>query len=156
MASYEIELLPFNLTGAGETMYRLGRKFSVREPEVIELTDEQAEVFKNDWRFKVLDSTDRGKKLETGNVATSDIVPPAADTTNTEETVASETETVSDSDLTPEEEAGLKDEGTFNIEDLLKDNSREELNAQATKLGIENPEDFDNKTEVAQAIVDAR
>jgi len=49
-------------------------------------------------------------------------------------------------------EVGVEDE----VAVLVKDNSRTELNAKAIEAGVEAPEDMKDKTEVAQAIVDAK
>lgn len=42
------------------------------------------------------------------------------------------------------------------VDDLVRDNSREELNKLAVEAGVENPQDMDNKPAVAQAIVEKR
>lgn len=153
--SYEVELLPFNKPGAGSTMWRLARKFSVNEPVVLQLTKEQAEVFENDWRFKLSTSKDKGEPLEDGNVGESESVPPTAEAPTAEETVDDSDEVVEDSDVELEEETSGEDEGATELEELLRDNNRAELDNLARELGIQNPQSLSNKTEVAQAIVDA-
>ena len=155
MKSYKIELLPSNVAGAGDTMFRLGRKFTVKEPQVFELTKEQAEVFENDWRFKIENSRDRGEAITSGDVTEGDTVP-SAEGPAAEETIEDTTETVEDTTVKPQEEISGETEGALSIEDLLRDYSRDELNSLALELGVDAPETLPNKTEVAQAIVNAR
>jgi len=154
--SYEIELLPFNMSGARDTMYRLGRKFEVTQPVVLKLTEEQVEVFENDWRFKITDSTDEGGTLEGGTVSASETVSPTADTETEKEIVDSETETVQDSDVEPQETVGGETAQDSELDELLFNNDKDELVEIAKELGIKKAHKFKSKQEVAQAIVDAR
>lgn len=156
MSSHEIELLPFNISGAGSSMYRLGRKFSVNEPVVLELTKEQVEVFENDWRFKVTKSNEAGQPLESGDVAESEAISSTPATVAAEEVVANETEAVQDSPVEQEEETSSEDASNSEIDELIFNNNRDELNAIAKDLGVKKPDKLGSKEEVAQAIVDAR
>lgn len=153
--TYKIELVPSSNAGAGATMYRSGVKFTEREPEILELTQEEAEVFENDWRFEITDTKDSGETLEGRQARESKIAPPDVNP-GAEEAVEGETETV-ETETAPQEEAdSVDDTPADSVEDLLKNHSRDELDIQAAELGIENPQELANKTEVAQAIVDAR
>lgn len=153
--TYEIELLPSNIPGAKDTMFRGGLEFKVREPRILELTDEQLEVFDNDWRFKVTNSTGTPESVAGGETAQSEGIP-SADELAGEEAAEIKAETLEDIAVTQAEAVSSEDPGEITIEDLLKSFSRDELDLQAAELGVSNPENFNNKTEVAQAIVDAR
>ena len=48
---YEVTLLSTPASGAKKTMWRAGRQFEVKVTQVLELTKEEVEVFKNDKRF---------------------------------------------------------------------------------------------------------
>lgn len=151
--SYKIELIPSGISGARNTMYRSGLKFEVGEAQILDLTDEELEVFENDWRFKVSDSKDSGAKIAGGAIAAGKgLLSPGHP--DPEDFSVDEAETVEDSDVAPAQEAGSGNETTLYVEQLLKENSRDELDALARELGIEDPESLANKTEVAQAIVD--
>jgi hypothetical protein len=159
MASYEIELLPSGASGAGDKMYRSGKQFTLREPQVLELTDEQVEVFKNDARFKVMDSNEPGQPLETGTVGEAGEGTAEVATETAEETAAVETEAVQDSPVEQAEEVGTEDAPVSalpTVDELLRDHDRDELNAIAKDLGVKKPQKLESKEEVAQAIVDAR
>lgn len=147
---YKVELIPSGESGARVSMWRCGVKFNLGEPQTLELTKEQAEVFENDWRFKITHTTDTSSTLETSPVAESETVL-SADTTATETVDVDETEVVEDQAVAREE----KKVGIVTVAELLKEHSREELNIYAGELGIESPELYANKTEVAQAIVDS-
>ena len=152
---YKIELIPSGVAGAKPTMFRGGIKFEVGEAQVLDLNADELEVFKNDWRFKVSDTNDSGATLTQAKVAAGETVSqPVID--GTKEAVADTAEVVADKVVAQEEVANDKDKELFDLDVLLKDFSRGELNAQAKKFGIKKPEAFDNKTEVAQAIVDAQ
>jgi len=153
MGTYKIELQASLQSGALKTMWRLGRQFEVKKPQVLELTEDEVEVFKNDPRFKIKDSTDSSEEIESGEASESDSVPPSSDA-GAEEAVDSEIETEEDSVASLEEEEASGYASASKIDQLLKDNSREQLDALANELGIEGT--FANKTEVAQAIVKAQ
>lgn len=153
--SHKIELIPSGVSGARSTMFRCGQKFEIGEAKILDLTKEQLEEFKNDWRFKVSDSKDSGEKISGGTIATSETIPPT-EGIFTEDSSTDEVATVADSDVTQEEEAGDEVETEGNLEELLKNNSRDELDSIAKGLGIDDPENLQNKTEVAQAIIDAQ
>ena len=71
--SYKIELVPSGVEGARPTMYRGGLKFNTGEPQVLNLTKEELEVFENDWRFKVSDSRDPGSTIEEARAAAAEM-----------------------------------------------------------------------------------
>ena len=152
---YKIELLQSNAAGAKDFMYRAGIKFDVGQPQTLELTEEELEVFKNDWRFKISDSKDTGATDKKAKAAASKTVSSAGKPF-AKPIADFEAEAVTDTSAPQKETVdGTVQELSF-LDSLLKDFSREELNKQAKKLGIKKPETFDNKTEVAKAIVDAR
>lgn len=153
--SYKIELVPSGVEGARPTMYRGGLKFNTGEPQVLNLTKEELEVFENDWRFKVSDSRDPGSTIEEAKAAIGDTIPSAVDIAGEEKPVP-QIEAIEDQLATQEEEMDDKGQEPVVLATLLKTHSREELNDEAAFLGVENPELFANKTEVAQAIVDAQ
>jgi hypothetical protein len=153
--SHKIELIPSGVSGARSTMFRCGQKFEIGEAKILDLTKEQLEEFKNDWRFKVSDSKDSGEKISGGTIATSETIPPT-EGIFTEDSSTDEAETIANSDVAQEEEASDEVETEGNLEELLKKNSREELNVIAKSYGIQDADSFDNKTEVAQAIIDAQ
>lgn len=153
--SYKIELIPSGVSGARSTMYRGGLKFGLGEPKILELTAEELEVFENDWRFKVTASRDSGATLADAKVAEGSTVPSAVDIAGEEKPVA-QIEALEDPLAASQEKMDDQSKELSVLDTLLKTHSREELNDEAKFLGVENPESFANKTEVAQAIVDAQ
>ena len=153
--SYKIELIPSGVSGARSTMFRGGLKFQLGEPQILDLTEEQLEVFENDWRFKVSASRDPGSTIQEAKAAIGDTIPSAVDIAGEEKPVP-QIEAIEDQLATQEEEMDDKGQEPVVLATLLKTHSREELNDEAAFLGVENPELFANKTEVAQAIVDAQ
>lgn len=153
--SYQIELVQSGIAGARPTMFRSGIKFSVGEPLTLNLTKEEAEVFVNDWRFKVSAAKDTGATLAEAKAATGEVLPSAVDIAG-EEKPAAEIEAIENQLAAQEKVVDDKGKELSPLDALLRDYSREELNKQAKALGIKKPGDFGNKTEVAQAIVDAQ
>ena len=153
--SYQIELVPSGVEGARSTMYRGGLKFDAGKPKILNLTKEELEVFVNDWRFKVSDSTDSGSTIEEAKVAISDAVSSAASSAG-EQKLATQIEAIEDQADAPQKKVGNQNKEHSLLETLLKNHSRKELNEEAKFLGVENPESFANKAEVAQAIVEAQ
>lgn len=156
---YKVELLPSISLGAQRTMWRAGRQFESKVPQELELTKAEAEAFKNDKRFTISEadgSTSESNSEETSSESDRD----SQDTGNEDENTGSD-EGSSDEDSDSSEEEDSSDEDTEDpaqarVDDLLANNDRKELNALATDLGIENPDRKEwNKTEVAQAIVEA-
>ena len=148
--TYEVVLQPSNLSGARNNAWRAGRQFTVLEPQILELTDEEVEAFENDWRFKI---TVSGKKAKSSKVSASETVL-SAEIEAGEEAAEVKAETLEDTAVVETET--VTGETPSDVEILLKDYSRGELDAQARELGVENPEGLANKTEVAEAIVSAR
>jgi hypothetical protein len=153
--SHKIELLPSQVSGARDTMWRCGRKFEVNIPQVLDLTKDELEAFKNDWRFKVSDSNDPSEKVAGGATAKSETIPPA-DSASPKEKFADKVKAAKDRIVAQKEIVDNQDKELPDIDELLKTYSRDELDLQASELGIENPQQFNNKTEVAQAIIDVR
>ncbi len=148
--SYKIELVPSGVAGARSTMFRGGLKFEVGGPKILDLSKDELEVFTNDWRFKVSSTKDSGETIEETKAALGDALPPA-DSVTAQEAVVAPSAPVEDTATTQEESVSGED---ADVKNLLKDHSREELDSIAQSLGLEGV--YANKTEVAQAIVDAR
>jgi hypothetical protein len=174
--NYEVELLPSNESGAKGTMVRGGRVFAVKEPVVLALTKEEAEVFENDRRFQLSETSETPSESESSESTSgsesdaqgsgdesseeddssedSDSEDSSSDEAE-EDTSESTDEEASEEDV---EEDSTEDEEVeeVTVESLVKNNSRNELNALAVEAGVENPEALETKPEVAQAIVDAK
>ncbi len=168
---YEVELLNTPASGAKKTMWRGGRQFEVKVAQVLELTEEEAEVYANDNRFS-LSETDGSKVEADESEASSDSESDAqdGDSESSEEESSDESEDSEDSSSDEAEEAS--DDSTESsdsdeeeapeevteaptVDELVKNNTREELNALAVEANVENPEQYETKPEVAQAIVEA-
>jgi hypothetical protein len=157
---YEVTLLASNQSGAKRTYYRGGLQFTVLEPQVLELTNEEVKVFKDDARLKVKSVSGKSESDESETASDSESDAPTTTTETTEED--STTEDTDSEDSSSDEAEEDSDEATdstdevSDVDTLVKDNSREALNAKAVELGVENPERKEwTKTEVAQAIVEA-
>lgn len=163
---YEIKLLASNQSGAKRTYYRGGVQFTVLEPQVLELTNEEVKVFKDDARLTVKGVSDKSESDSSETTSDSESDAPATETEATEED--SSTEDSDSEDSSSDEAEEVSDEATESTEveedateeesriDVLLAESRETLNAMAVDLGIENPDRKEwNKPEVAQAIVEA-
>ena len=153
---YEIKLLASNESGAKRTYYRGGVQFTVLEPQVLELTNEEVKVFKDDARLTVKSVSDKGESDQSETTSESESDAPTTTTETTEED--SNTEDTNSEDSSSDEAEEDSDEDTTTTEsrlDVLLKESRKDLDALATSLGVEAPEKLENKTEVAQAIVEA-
>ena len=151
---YEIKLLASNESGAKRTYYRGGVQFTVLEPQVLELTNEEVKVFKDDARLTVKGVSDKSESDESETVSESESDAPTTETEVTEEDAPTEDTDSEDSSSDEAEEVSDEAPEAPSIDELLK-LSRNELNAKATELNIENADKLETKTEVAQAIVDA-
>jgi len=151
---YEVTLTASNQSGAKRTYYRGGVQFTVLEPQVLELTNEEVKVFKDDARLKVKGVSDKVESDPSETASESESDAPATETETTEED--SSTEATDSEDTSSDEAEEVSDEATEapSLDDLLK-LSRNELNAKASELNIENADKLETKTEVAQAILDA-
>lgn len=154
MTEYKIELIPSLVEGARTTMFRGGQEFEVKVPKVLELSDEEVRVFVNDWRFTVSDSTDSSKKNSSGNVKKGKTISSSGSIDGTE-TIVDTTQVVEDKSVAQEKKDADNSTKIPSLKDLKKNYSREELDTIAIEAGL-NPEGFNNKSEVAQAIVEAR
>jgi len=156
---YEIKLLASNQSGAKRTYYRGGVQFTVLEPQVLELTNEEVKVFKDDARLTVKSVSDKSESDSSETTSDSESDAPTTETETTEED--SSTEDSDSEDSSSDEAEEVSDDATEATEvesriDVLLAESRETLNAMAVDLGIENPDRKEwNKPEVAQAIVEA-
>jgi hypothetical protein len=156
---YEIKLLASNQSGAKRTYYRGGVQFTVLEPQVLELTNEEVKVFKDDARLTVKGVSDKSESDSSETTSDSESDAPTTETETTEED--SSTEDSDSEDSSSDEAEEVSDDATEATEvesriDVLLAESRETLNAMAVDLGIENPDRKEwNKPEVAQAIVEA-
>jgi len=151
---YEIKLLASNESGAKRTYYRGGVQFTVLEPQVLELTNEEVKVFKDDARLTVKGVSDKSESDPSETVSESESDAPTTETEVTEEDAPTEDTDSEDTSSDEAEEASDEAPEAPSIDELLK-LSRNELNAKATELNIENADKLETKTEVAKAIVDA-
>ena len=151
---YEIKLLASNQSGAKRTYYRGGVQFTVLEPQVLELTNEEVKVFKDDARLTVKGVSDKVESDQSETTSESESDAPTTETEVTEEDSNTEDTDSEDSSSDEAEEASDEAPVAPSVDDLLK-LSRNELNAKASELNIENADKLETKTEVAQAIVDA-
>lgn len=152
---YEVTLLASNQSGAKRTYYRGGLQFTVLEPQVLELTNEEVKVFKDDARLKVKSVSGKGESDQSETTSDSESDAPTTTTETTEEDSSTEDSDSEDSSSDEAEEVSDEDTTTESRLDVLLKESRKDLNALATSLGVEAPEKLENKTEVAQAIVEA-
>lgn len=163
--SYEVEMSHVAASGAKKTMWRAGRQFEVKVPQVLDLTKEEVEAFENDKRFTIKEaseSTGEADSSETTSGSESDAQTTGDDEaseeddstedSSSEDSSSSDTEEVSDEDT----EDSSEEEVALTVDDLVKNNSRKELDALALEAGVEAPETLSGKPEVAQAIVDAK
>ena len=130
------------------------------------MTNEEVKVFKDDARLKVKSVSGKGESDQSDTTTDSESDPPTTTTETTEEdsstedsdsedSSSDEAEEVSDEDTTVSDEV-TEEDSTSPVDALVRDNSREALNAKALELGVENPKRKEwTKTEVAQAIVEA-
>lgn len=167
--NYEVKLIPSNESGAKTTMYRGGLVHTVGESQVLALTKEEAEVYENDKRFQLSetsespsetvssDETSGSESDAQGSGDESSEEDDSSEDSDSEDSSSDEAEENSDDSSEDESsEEDVEEEAEVTVESLVKDNSRDELNALATEAGIEAPESLKDKTEVAQAIVDAK
>lgn len=151
---YEIKLLASNQSGAKRTYYRGGVQFTVLEPQVLELTNEEVKVFKDDARLTVKGVSDKGESDQSETTSESESDAPTTTTETTEEDSSTEDTDSEDSSSDEAEEASDDAPEVTSLDSLLK-LSRNELNAKASELNIENADKLETKTEVAQAILNA-
>lgn len=166
--SYEVEMSHVAASGAKKTMWRAGRQFEVKVPQVLDLTKEEVEAFENDKRFTIKEASESSSSTDSSETTSDSEVDTSTTDSETEEDTSTEDSSSEDTDSSDTEEASDEDtevsEDTENqvdseevsVDQLIKDNSRAELNALAKETGIENPEALAGKPEVAQAIVDAK
>ncbi len=150
---YEVTLLASNQSGAKRTYYRGGVQFTVLEPQVLELTNEEVKVFKDDARLKVKGVSDKSESDSSETTSDGESDAPTTDTETQEDATPEDSDS---EDSSSDETEEVSDEATTapSLDDLLK-LSRNELNAKASELNIENADKLETKTEVAQAILDA-
>jgi len=160
--SYEVEMAHTTGSGAKKTMWRAGRLFEVKVPQLLDLTPAEVEAFEDDKRFSIKEaseltsSTDSSDEASDSGEDSQDAGDEAEDDATTEDSdsedsSSDEAEEVSD-DVT---EDSSEEEVVTTVDDLVKNNSRKELDALALEAGVEAPETLSGKPEVAQAIVDA-
>ena len=163
---YKVTLLASGESGAKRTYYRGGRQFTVLEPQLIELTDEEVKVYADDKRIKLSEASDADLEANESE-STSDSEEDSSDDSGSESSDESEeddsTEDSDSEDSSSDEAEENSDDTTestevepLTVDGLVKNNSRNELNALAVEAGVEAPEALAGKPEVAQAIVDAQ
>ena len=151
---YKVTLTASNQSGAKRTYYRGGVQFTVLEPQVLELTNEEVKVFKDDARLTVKGVSDKSESNESETVSESESDAPTTEADVTEEDSSTEDTDSEDSSSDEAEEVSDEAPEAPNVDSLLK-LSRNELNAKASELNIENADKLETKTEVAQAILNA-
>lgn len=161
--SYEVEMAHTTGSGAKKTMWRAGRLFEVKVPQLLDLTPAEVEAFEDDKRFSIkeaseltssTDSSDEASDSGEDSQSTGDEAEDDASTedSDSEDSSSDEAEEVSDDST----EDSSEEEVAPTVDDLVKNNSRKELDALALEAGVEAPETLSGKPEVAQAIVDAQ
>lgn len=158
---YEVTLLSTPASGAKRTMWRGGRQFEVKVTQVLELTKEEAEVYKDDKRFKLSKATKATSGSESDEKTSgseSDTSGGDETSTSNDETEASDSEDSSSDDSEEDSDESSEDEESSSEDELkrLLQKKRSTLDKQAKSLGIENASELKDKLEVAQAIVDAK
>lgn len=158
---YEVTLESTPASGAKRTMWRGGRQFEVKVTQVLELTKEEVEVFKNDKRFKLSKATKTNsgsEPVETTSGSESDTSGGDETSPANDETEASDSEDSSTDGSEEDSDESTEDSEESNEDELkrLLQKKRSTLDKQAKSLGIENAEELKDKLEVAQAIVDAK
>ena len=151
---YKVTLTASNQSGAKRTYYRGGVQFTVLEPQVLELTNEEVKVFKDDARLTVKGVSDKSESNESETVSESESDAPTTEADVTEEDSSTEDTDSEDSSSDEAEEVSDEAPEAPNVDSLLK-LSRNELNAKASELNIENADKLETKTEGAEAIVNA-
>jgi hypothetical protein len=151
---YKVTLTASNQSGAKRTYYRGGVQFTVLEPQVLELTNEEVKVFKDDARLTVKSVSDKSESDSSETTSESESDAPTTEADVTEEDSSTEDTDSEDSSSDEAEEVSDEAPEAPNVDSLLK-LSRNELNAKASELNIENADKLETKTEVAEAIVNA-
>ena len=157
--SYEVEMAHTTGSGAKKTMWRAGRQFEVKVPQLLDLTPEEVEAFEDDKRFSIKEASELTSSTDSSDEASDS----EEDSSTGDDTASEEDDSTEDSDSedsSSDEAEEVSDDSTEaeapTVDSLVKDNSRNELNALALEAGVEAPEALETKTEVAQAIVDAQ
>lgn len=169
--SYDVTLLPSANNAAKATYWRGGRQFAVHETQTLDLTKEELEVYKNDGRFKIENTGNSKEQEQAGEVDSSEVDSPSAAPETTEE---NSTDEVKDSEGTPvaPEEKTDGDDKTEESSEPVEENSTDEVKqdlteSQLLKLnrakvdeyaaskGLENPQQYETKKEVAEALANA-
>jgi len=141
------------------TRWRAGRQFVRNEPQVLELTKEEAEAIKNDRYMEIKKGAPKDKTTD-APVGDGNVLPPA-ETGTTDTTVDEATDTQDDNDVqtgdTDEEETTSDEAQTSSptVEEKAKllQKSRKRINQIAKSVGIENAETLATKEDVANAIL---
>ena len=158
---YEVTLLSTPASGAKKIMWRSGRQFEVKVTQVLELTKEEVEVFKNDKRFKLSKATKASsepKSSEKTSGSESDAQGGDETSTDNDSSEDQDSEDSSSDDSEEDSDESSEDEESSSEDELkrLLQKKRSTLDKQAKSLGIENASELKDKLEVAQAIVDAK
>lgn len=151
MARYKIQLAK---NFENPTRWRAGRMFERNVPQVLELTKEEVEAFKDDRYFTITKTT---SKAESTDGAEGNDTPQSADAdtkTTDEESTESSEGSDSGEDQGSEGENEAPQAGEERKVKLLQ-KSRKAVNSIAKKLGIENADQMANKEVVADAIIEA-
>lgn len=165
---YEVTLLPSNQSAAKPTYYRGGLKFYANESQVLELTKEEVEVFKNDPRLQVKSSSDKGKGVKSEEATVRQDVPSDVTAEASEEESSNEVKDSEDTTSDEEKEVGgdpeevpevVEENPTDKVKSLTEKEqlqlNRAKLDEYAKENGVENPESYETKKEVVEAIAEA-
>lgn len=157
-ANYEVELKHTTAVGAKRTAWRAGRQFEVKKPVVVELTEEEVKAFEDDKRFSIKKTTKSPEQANSGEETSgSEADSQGGDSGSSDSDTDSEGEDSEDQGSDDQEEDSDEDSSSApTVDELVRDNGRDELNAMATEAGVKDAEKMENKTEVAQAIVEAQ
>lgn len=139
------------------TRYRLGIQFERNVPQFLELTKEQVKEVENDRYMEITKATKKEAEAEVAGKgkAASSKSEPTTDTTDEEETdTTTEEDSGEGEDSVDEEETDGEPEET-EADTLARENSINDLRAQARELNIEDVMKK-NKITLAQEIVEAR
>lgn len=165
--SYDVTLLPSANNAAKATYWRGGRQFAVHETQTLDLTKEELEVYKNDGRFKIEGATDSKEQEPTTEVAKGEDDSRDTAPATTEENSTDEVKDSENTPATPEEKTDGEDEASQDSEPVVENSTdevkdlteaellklnRSKVNEYAVSKGVENPEQYDTKKEVAEAI----
>lgn len=131
------------------TRWRAGRQFERNVAQFLDLTEAEAKEFKNDRYMEIKPATAKDKETYLAKQA-----ERASAQARREEATKSQIKASEDKATKSEEaDTGSDEEEVSELDKLLRDNTRPQLDDLAREKGIENPQDLASKAEVANAIL---